>query len=69
MFYRTLLINFIEHIQKKEDLEAFNLYVNFDKDYSQQYQKKVLKSDRLNKIDRIYKNISPKNICRGLSIK
>ncbi|WP_299677069.1 hypothetical protein [uncultured Tenacibaculum sp.] len=55
-----LFSKFITHLDKEEKVEKFNLYLNFDVNYSIPHQLK-----RYN-VKRIITEISPKNICKTL---
>lgn len=64
-----LFSEFVKHLSVVEKLNEFNLYLNFDFDYSNLYQEEVLVNKNLNEVDRIYLAISGNYICRGLWIR
>lgn len=64
-----LFSEFVKHLGTVENLSEFNLYLNFDSDYSDLYQEEALANNDLNEVDRIYLNISGRYICRGLWIR
>lgn len=63
-----LFSEFVNHIKEGENLEKVNLYLNFDQDYSNQYQIEK-ESMNANDVKRVTNNITVKRICKTLSIK
>ncbi len=57
---------FVEHIRSKEKKHKSDLYLNFDVDYSMEYQIKYSDKETLK---RIYTKVDADNICKGLSIR
>ncbi len=58
-----LFSKFVAYLKKKENLDTFNLYLNFDYDYSISYQQ----SEK--NVKRVTTNITPKKICKTLTIR
>ncbi|WP_182650928.1 hypothetical protein [Flavobacterium sp. SOK18b] len=56
----------MKEIENKENLKNFNLYLNFDIDYSDKYQREVIEHKIINKVKRVFTNINSKNIINGL---
>ena len=63
LFYR-----FAKHIVQKDKISAkATLSLNFDKDYSGEYQKDLQSDSKMLKIERIYNKTSVTNICERLT--
>ncbi len=58
----------MKEIENKENLKNFNLYLNFDIDYSDKYQREVIEHKIINKVKRVFTNINSKNIINGLYV-
>ncbi len=56
----------MKEIENKENLKNFNLYLNFDVDYSDKYQREVIEHNFVNKVKRVFTNINSQNIIDGL---
>ena len=63
-----LFSQFIKHIKQKEEMEKFNLYLNFDINYSIPYQL-AEKNNKSISVERVTTNITPKKICSTLTIR
>jgi hypothetical protein len=59
----------LNDIEKKEDLKNFNVFLNFDIDYSSKYQNETLEAKSINKIKRINIDITNSNIKNSLFIR
>ncbi|RWW98915.1 hypothetical protein [Flavobacterium cerinum] len=57
---------FIEHVKIKDKLTRANLYLNFDKNYSQYYQKLHPNDEKGLEIQSIVTDITPATICKAL---
>jgi len=58
-----LFTEFMKHLKDEEKIKKFNLYLNFDNNYSIPYQLNE------NNVARITTNITTKKICRSLTIR
>ncbi|WP_417443857.1 hypothetical protein [Joostella sp.] len=58
-----LFSKFVTHLKKEENLDTFNLYLNFDYDYSISYQK----SEK--NVKRVTTKIRSKEICKTLTVR
>jgi hypothetical protein len=58
-----LFTQFVEHLKKDENMDSFNLYLNFDINYSIPYQ---LSKDN---VKRVTTNITSNKICKTLTIR
>jgi len=63
-----LFSQFIKHLKQKEEMEKFNLYLNFDINYSIPYQL-AEKDNKLISVERVTTNITPKKVCKTLTIR
>ena len=63
-----LFSEFVNHLKKEEQLNTFNLYLNFDQDYSKDYQLSQHTIEEY-KVKRVTVNISNKTICKNLSVR
>lgn len=59
----NLFSEFVSYLKLEEKLESFDLYLNFDINYSIQYQLSE------NNVKRVTTNISKDKICRNLTIR
>lgn len=65
----TIFYEILNQIETEEELnDNHTIYLNFDSDYSGQYQAAVLNNNKKNNIRRIFTEINSKNIENGLSI-
>jgi len=66
---QNIFTAFVKHLRAKEKKYKSNLYLNFDIDYSKEYQTQHSDKESKEKLKRIYTNVDADYICKGLSIR
>lgn len=62
-----IFAGFVTYIEQKENIQkSVNLFLNFDRDYSGHYQKKLKDAGGKNIIKRFLRDVKPSTICKGL---
>lgn len=66
---QVMFSEFIKHLENKENLKKYDLYINFDEDYSDKYQRDKLENKLENNVKRILLGLNFTNIVKALSLK